>query len=230
MANPTPAYKNAVANGGFFQVAARLARYTGNQTFADWATKVWDWSCDIGLISPDYHVYDGTGDEDGSNCSSINTMEWSYNIASYMHGAAHMYAYTGGHAKWEEIVQGLVHAARSTFFTPFANATDVMYEQVCEKTASCSTDQTSFKSSLGRWMGKTAVLVPSVRSTIMELLTASAAAAAASCDGLGNATCGMQWYTGTYDGYSDFGTTLSALEVVQSVLVLDAPAMAVAER
>lgn len=208
-------------------MAARLARYTGNETYADWATRIWNWSAGVGLVGTDYHVFDGTGDADGSNCSTINHNEWSYNIASYMHGAAHMYAYTGS-AIWEQIVQGLVRTAKNTFFTPFDNATNVMYERICEKTASCSTDQTSFKSSLGRWMGKTAVLVPSVRGTIEELLTASAAAAGASCSGLGNSTCGMQWFTGTYDGQSDFGTALSALEVIQSLLVFDAPAMAVA--
>lgn len=52
-------YKNAVTNGGFFQTAARLGRYTGNQTFTDWATKIWDWSSTIKIISSDYHVGDG---------------------------------------------------------------------------------------------------------------------------------------------------------------------------
>lgn len=32
--------KNAISDGGFFQLAARLARYTGNSTYGDWANKV----------------------------------------------------------------------------------------------------------------------------------------------------------------------------------------------
>ncbi|TKA67939.1 hypothetical protein B0A55_06570 [Friedmanniomyces simplex] len=36
-------YKNTVANGGFFMLASRLARYTGNQTYVDWAEKEWNW-------------------------------------------------------------------------------------------------------------------------------------------------------------------------------------------
>ena len=32
--------KNTISNGGNFQLAARLARYTGNATYADWAEKV----------------------------------------------------------------------------------------------------------------------------------------------------------------------------------------------
>ena len=36
-------YKNTVSNGCFFNLAARLAVYTGNQSYADWAEKTWDW-------------------------------------------------------------------------------------------------------------------------------------------------------------------------------------------
>ncbi|KAI1865767.1 hypothetical protein JX265_008090 [Neoarthrinium moseri] len=221
-------YKNSVTNGGFFQVAARLARYTGNQTFADWATKIWDWSTAVGLVSADFHVYDGTGDD--HNCTEINHDEWSYNIGTYLHGAANMYAATEGDTKttWESRVQGLVKTAKSTFFGPSTDAQNIMYEQKCEKSSSCTTDQTSFKSSLSRWMGKTTVLVPSVSDSIMELLHASAKGAAASCSGYENSTCGQKWTTGSFDGQSDFGVELSALEVVQSLLVKSAPALEVA--
>lgn len=36
--------KNSISDGGFFQLAARLARYTGNTTYADWANKVCFWN------------------------------------------------------------------------------------------------------------------------------------------------------------------------------------------
>lgn len=32
-------YKNTVSNGALFHIAARLARYTGNETYVDWAEK-----------------------------------------------------------------------------------------------------------------------------------------------------------------------------------------------
>ena len=35
--------KNAIANGGNFQLSARLAYITGNTTYGDWAEKVYDW-------------------------------------------------------------------------------------------------------------------------------------------------------------------------------------------
>ncbi|TKA69923.1 hypothetical protein B0A55_07977 [Friedmanniomyces simplex] len=218
-------YKNAVSNGGFFQTAARLARYTGNQTYTDWATKVWDWSITAGLVGSEYHVFDGTSDGDGANCSSVDHDEWSYNIASYLHGAAHMYAHTND-SMWETIVASLIDTANATFFTPYSNATGIMYEQMCEKQALCSTDQSSFKGSLANWMGKTAVLVPSVSQRIMTLLEASARGAAASCSG-DNSTCGTKWYVGGFDGQVGFGQELSALDAVLSVLVTDAPKLAV---
>lgn len=223
-------YKNSVTNGGFFQTAARLARYTGNTTYADWAVKIWDWSTSVGFVTSTFNVYDGAGDEDTANCTGIDQDQWSYNVATYLHGAAHMYAYTRGNATWEARVQGLVAAANATFFSPpSGNATGVMYEQNCELTSACTIDQTSFKSSLARWMGKTAMLVPSVKDGIMALLETSAKSAAASCaDGAsGNVTCGMKWWTADgFDGYSDFGSMLSALEVVQSLMVTNAPKLA----
>ncbi|KAF2152822.1 glycoside hydrolase family 76 protein [Myriangium duriaei CBS 260.36] len=219
-------YKNAVSNSGFFQSAARLARYTSNETYAEWAIKVWDWSVAVGLIGPIFNVYDGTSDEGLSNCTFLNQDQWSYNLASYLHGAANMYAFSIGNTtaqiQWESRVRGLLSAAKTTFFY---NATNVMYEQQCELTSSCSTDQVSFKSSLGRWLGKTAVLVPSVKSEIMTMLTASAVAAVSNGCVLtsGNFVCGMKWWTESFDGFISFGSQLSALEVVQSLVVDNAP-------
>ncbi|KAI5306330.1 hydrolase 76 protein [Ascosphaera pollenicola] len=53
-------YKNTISNGCFFNLAARLALFTRNETFAEWAEKTWDWVTRIGLISEDWQVYDGT--------------------------------------------------------------------------------------------------------------------------------------------------------------------------
>ncbi|KAI0480933.1 glycoside hydrolase family 76 protein [Xylariaceae sp. FL0804] len=223
-------YKNSVSNGGFFQTAARLARYTGNQTFADWADRVWAWSEGVGFLDgANYHVYDGAGDEDDANCTQIDRDEWSYNLATYLHGAAHMHAYTGGGPVWDARVRGLVAAASDVFFTtPAAGTGTVMYEPACEPQGTCSSDQTSFKASLARWMGSTARLVPDVAANITTLLRQSAKGAAASCAGYGNSTCGLQWTTGGFDGRSDFGVQLSALEAVLSLLAADAGALAVA--
>ena len=84
-------YKNAISNGVFFNLGARLAMYTGNVTYADWAAKTWDWVNAVGLMSPKYEIFDGT--DDNLNCSQVNHIQWSYNAGVYLLGAANMYAF-----------------------------------------------------------------------------------------------------------------------------------------
>ncbi|KAF7593127.1 hypothetical protein BBP40_012006 [Aspergillus hancockii] len=45
------ATKNAASNGDLFELAARLARYTGNKTYEEWAEKVWDWTLSSPLMN-----------------------------------------------------------------------------------------------------------------------------------------------------------------------------------
>ena len=82
-------YKNSIANGCFFNIGARLARYTGNQTYADWANKIWDWETGVGLIGSNYDVYDGSSDTE--NCSTVDHLQFTYNQGIYIFGAAMMY-------------------------------------------------------------------------------------------------------------------------------------------
>lgn len=203
-------------------MAARLARYTGNSTYADWANRVFDWTQAVGLMTADYHVYDGAGVE--QNCTQPDKNEWSYNVATYMYGAAAMYDYSNSSSMWGMRVAGLVNATASKFFSPYQNATNIMFEQQCETASVCNTDQQSFKAYLSRWMAKTSVLVPTVAGTIWPLLQASAEGAAQSCSGSDNGlTCGTKWYTGKWDGTSGLGQELAALEVIDSLLIGSTP-------
>lgn len=72
-----------------FNIGARLGKYTGNQTYLDWAEKVYDWTADIGLIDQNNVVQDGSGAP--QNCSTINQIPWTYNQGLYLYGAACMY-------------------------------------------------------------------------------------------------------------------------------------------
>lgn len=84
-----------IANGCFFNIGARLARYTKNQTYADWAEKTWDWMQNVGFMGTDNDaLYDGAHVE--QNCTDINKAEFSYNNAVFTLGAAHMYNFVGG--------------------------------------------------------------------------------------------------------------------------------------
>lgn len=84
-------YKNSISNGCFFNLASRLAVYTGNSSYYDWADKMWNWVSDVGLMSSTYAFYDGTSDV--TNCSSFDHIQWSYNTGVYLLGAANMYNY-----------------------------------------------------------------------------------------------------------------------------------------
>lgn len=220
-------YKNSISNGGFFQIAARLARYTGNQTYVDWAEKIWDWTSAIGLIDADYNIYDGTSDT--INCTQIDHDEWTYNTGMFIYGASIMYNYTNGSSLWENRTSGLLTAGARNFFSPYKNATNVMYERACEEAGTCDDDQYSFKAYLSRWLAKTAVVAPYTAVEIKTLLTASAEAAARNCGGgVNGTTCGERWYTPSYDGVYGVGQELSALEVVQALLLLHGNANATA--
>ncbi|KAF2465508.1 uncharacterized protein BDR25DRAFT_306638 [Lindgomyces ingoldianus] len=214
-------YKNSISNGAFFALAARLASYTGNKTYSDWAVKTWDWTKAVGLINDQYAVFDGTDDKKG--CSDADHTEWSYNVGIYLHGAAAMYAYTKGSETWQKHTAGLLdHTA--TFFKPFDNATDIMFEQACETGQTgrkCNVDQQSFKAYLARFMAKTALLAPFTKDKITNYLRKSAVAAAKSCSGgKDGVSCGSKWYTGGWDGTAGVGQQLSALEVTQALLMI----------
>lgn len=87
-------YKNTISNGCFFNIGARLATYTGNDTYAKWAERAWDWMEAAGLISSSFQAYDGT--DANENCTGINHIQWSYNNGVLMAGAAFMYKFVRG--------------------------------------------------------------------------------------------------------------------------------------
>lgn len=83
-------YKNSVSNGGLFQLAARLGRYTGNQTYVDWANKVWDWYEDSALWdAKQYTILDGSSTT--NNCSEGSREQWSYTYGVFLAAFSYMY-------------------------------------------------------------------------------------------------------------------------------------------
>ncbi|KAF9741549.1 hypothetical protein PMIN02_007025 [Paraphaeosphaeria minitans] len=210
-------YKNSISNGATFALGARLARFTGNQTYADWAEKIYDWEKKVGLIGDKFEVFDGTDDKTG--CKEVaDKTEWTYNNAMMIHGSAFMASFTKDD-KWTQRTEGFLNRAAIFFENP-KQVKDVMYE-VCEYSVggkNCNLDQQSFKAYLGRWMAKTAILVPSTKDKIIEYLTASASAAAKSCTG-DNGACGSRWYE-DFDGETGVGQQMSAMEVTQACLMI----------
>lgn len=209
-------YKNSVSNGCLFNIAARLARYTSNDTYVEWAEKVWDWMFGIGLITEGkwWFVYDGVNVD--SNCSKVTKLQWTYNQGLMLSGCAFLYNYTHD-TVWLNRTINLLNGAQVFFVN-----NSVMYEAACQDSGSCNNDQRSFKAFFSRFLGLTSVMVPQTRSIITSWLVDSANAAASSCSGGSDwHTCGMDWTNGTWDGYYGMGEQMSALEVMTNLRVHD---------
>jgi len=214
-------YKNTAANGGLFQLGARLAKYTGNKTYADWANKAFDWLASSPLVTEDLEVFDGSNSL--KNCTDVDRLQWTYNYGIMIGGAAYMYNYTNGSTIWKTRLSGFLNHA-SVFF-PSAYGSQTMCEVACEVTQKCDVDQWSFKAYLARWLAISAQLAPYTYAQIMPLLQTSAKAAAKQCNGGASGTeCGSRWFQDTCDGNLGVGQSMSALSVISSNLIATAKA------
>jgi mannan endo-1,6-alpha-mannosidase len=94
-------YKNSASNGVLFNIASRLAKETGNSTYADWADKTWEWMESVGFIDQDYNIFDGAHTE--TNCSNISKLQVSANAGIFLQGVSHMYNYVSAHASSKSV-------------------------------------------------------------------------------------------------------------------------------
>lgn len=172
-------YKSSIANGLFFQLAARLALLTpssSNSEFKAWAEKSYAWTVSVGLISPDFDVYDGTDDAKGPNgCVDVNHNMWSYNVGVFLYGSAVMAKLTG-EQEWMHRTKGFIASAKRSFVN---EDTGELWEAKCEGDGSCDSDQVSFKGTLARWLGATAELLPELRDRVEEVMGGAATRATA---------------------------------------------------
>lgn len=206
-------YKNSIANGCFFNLGARLARYTGNTTYADWAEKTWDWMVSVGFLDEKYNIYDGGHVE--HNCTDINKAQFSYNNGVFLLGAAYMYNYTDGSQLWRDRLDKLVDATLATFFPD-----NIAFEPACEEHMSCTTDMLSFKGYVHRWMATATQVAPFIAPKVLPVLDTSAAAAIQTCTGGTNGrTCGFKWNKKAFDGSVGAGQQMNVLGAVSSLLI-----------
>ncbi|KAK0712419.1 glycoside hydrolase [Lasiosphaeria miniovina] len=220
-------YKNTVANACFFNLGARLARYTRNDTYAAWAEHTFDWLLARRYVdTAEWRVFDGG--HVGHNCTDVNRAQFSYNAALLLQGAAYMLNYTGGGAVWRRRVDGLLDGMLRDFFPG-----GVAYELPCESRpgGACTTDMLSFKGYVHRWLAVVTQLAPHTRGRILPVLRSSAAAAVRQCTGgRTRRRCGFYWSSGVYvdpsvDGTSGAGEAMNVLAAVSSLLIdaTDAP-------
>ena len=227
-------YKNSIANGCFFNLGARLARYTDNSTYADWAEKTWDWMVGVGFMTVDYKIYDGGHVE--HNCTDINKAQFSYNNGVFLLGAAYMYNYvrcpfcfpilfcdgqltareqTNGSDKWRDRVDKLTDATLQTFFPD-----NIAYEPACEEKMTCTTDMLSFKGYMHRWLSTVTQIAPFTADKILPVLKTSTEAAISTCAGGQNSrACGFKWNKKKFDNSVGAGQQMNVLSAVSSLLI-----------
>ncbi|KAF4764999.1 hypothetical protein HAV15_003922 [Penicillium sp. str.  len=212
--------KNAVSNGGFFMLAARLAWFKQEKGYSTWAEKVWDWSTHVNLVNDTTwavadSVRQGTGGPDG--CSLPDNTQWTYNYGTYASGAAYMYAYTND-SKWLNITTSLVDAIFTTFALPKHGG--VITDWNCEASSRCYLDANGplFKGLTVSWLADIALIIPELKDTILPKLQISAEGAAKSCTGNNENLCGNHWYGG-YDGQNSMENAISGSQIMSAVML-----------
>ncbi|ORY57737.1 glycoside hydrolase family 76 protein [Pseudomassariella vexata] len=209
-------YINTIANGCYFNIGARLARYTGNDTYAELASNTWDILTNLGYVDEDWNVYDGAHLPD---CTDVNKAQFSYNAALLLQGCAFMYNHTDGAAEWEERINGLLNRTLEFFFPE-----GIAVERACEP-GNCNTDMTSYKGYMHRWLASTSQLAPFTVDRIMPVLKTSTAAAVKQCTGGDNGRfCGFHWDTGVFDNIVGAGQQMNVLGALSSLLTVKAAA------
>ncbi|KAG9204982.1 hydrolase 76 protein [Epicoccum nigrum] len=212
-------YKNSASNGQFFLLAARLADLTGNATYAEWANKVYSWTTEVGLVTDDHHVYDGT--DDTNDCSEVNLLQWTSNHAEFTEGAALMYKVSNAAQNWTDVLTGFVNSS-----SVFQGEDGALVEVTCEKTGNCDKDQRAFKGIATRSYARAAVAAPLVAESINAMISASAKGAVKNCNiNNDDVECRLTWSNSSNDEWGQWsvesgslGEVLNALSAVQALL------------
>ncbi|KAK8015174.1 putative DFG5 protein [Apiospora arundinis] len=186
-------YINTISNGIYFNLGARLARYTGNKTYAEHSEKTFEMLERLAYIDKEGNVHDGA--HLPKNCLDVNKLQFSYNAAVLIQGAAYMYDVTGQSQKWKDRLDLLVDRSLAVFLPK-----GVAFEYACEGVGSCNVDMRSFKGYLHRWVSQATVLAPHIKDKVMKAFETSARAGVAACQGGGNGQmCGFAWEQGGFD-------------------------------
>jgi mannan endo-1,6-alpha-mannosidase len=218
----------AIANACFFNIGARIARYTGNETYARIAEETWDWVWDVNYIDHEtWLIYDGGHVE--HNCTDVNKLTFSYNPGIFLQGAAHLWNMTEDQ-KWADRIDNMLDSMISRFFFD-----DVIFEWQCEGAPGhCSPDMLMFKGFVVRWLAQVTQLAPWTAPKILPILRTTTEAAIGQCTGGATGrVCGFYWTTHAYvdpavDHTSGAGEALNVLSAVSTLLIesADPPATA----
>lgn len=169
-------YKNTMANGNFYQLASRLALYTGNSTYSDWAHRVYAWTLKVGLISDTRAVFDGVSAT--KYCTEINHIQWTGTAGTFLAGQAYAFNAVSSPAQTYPQHNSKEHPNRPHSQTPspmnqgyiptfisinatFASAAlgapsnGTLTEIACAPRQNCNSDQLAFRAILARALFQT---------------------------------------------------------------------------
>lgn len=196
--------KDTLSAGTFFQLAARLAIQTHNNTYTNWAQNAWNWATAIGLVNTNiWAVYNTLSTTNNCSISSLNQAQWSAASATFLYGSSLMYNLTNSQF-WVNAVQGFLATVNTTFFQQAGP--DMLSEPACN--AACTAAQQAYLALAARWVAATGDTAPFTTAAIQSLLQGSAAAVAANCDAQGACTVGGQ------TGLSQALTALDSVDVL----------------
>lgn len=217
-------YKNTIANGGFFQLAARLYRLTGKKEYADWATKIWDWTWKVKMIDhAGYYIFDGASAKE--KCAKVTDHGFTYTMGIYLYGAAVMANVTNDQL-WLDRAGKIATATNDRYVNHGPDGTKgVLYESACEPIDGCNKDMTFHKGIASRFFWQAGLLVPSLRQTLEDMMRITAQGAASACvGGPTGKECGVKWTINKFEinkkeGNTGLGEVMSVLDAVQGLLV-----------
>lgn len=131
------AYKNAIANELFLDVAARLHNLVpGDTLYAGWATREWDWFRRSGLLTGAHLVVDGL-----AGCQPIVTSPtWTYNQGVLIGGLVALERVTGD----TSLLATAARIARAVMNSSELSPHGILREP-CEPAGTCGVDRPMFK-------------------------------------------------------------------------------------
>ncbi|PVI02808.1 glycoside hydrolase family 76 protein [Periconia macrospinosa] len=243
-------YMDAGSASNFFLLSARLARFTGNKTYTEWAGKAYQWAEDHKFIDK-FQVYGGASVKD--NCSKVEKAQWSMDHAVFTEGAAVMYNLTNGAEKWKNIVAGFANSTQTfinsttkTLYEPTCeirtcsaaddvNIDNVLSRIACMNAGRCSVEQRAYKGVAIRSYYHTMRYAPFSAEKLQSVASSSAKGAKRSCYGLldndSDIFCGFSWAEAPITDVviniqDDIGEMHNALSAIQGLLWPQAKALA----
>ncbi|KAF2870288.1 glycosyl hydrolase family 76-domain-containing protein [Massariosphaeria phaeospora] len=112
---------SALGMSSFFLLSARLARFSGNQTYITWAEKAFASAQKVGFISDKYQVFDRADIVD-EKCVLDKSSSTSSNLGRWIEGTAVLYNQTNGNETWRTHLTSLLNTTSQFLLTSNASA------------------------------------------------------------------------------------------------------------